>query len=179
MAPFKVEVKFDIPIFEGQIDADALEKWVNLLECYFSVYNFSDRENITFALLKVVPHVKDWWETYCEKASTKESEMFGTEPIWAYFVDAVKGKYYPVRNYEDRYTRWTTLWQERDQAVPYFTIIFHTLCTNMGIRDSKWYLVLKYSGFLHKYIQIEMEFLDISSLGAAYGYAIKIEQKFK
>jgi hypothetical protein len=32
---------------------------------------------------------------------------------------------------------------------------------------------------LHKYIQDEMEFLDISSLGTTYRYAVKIEQKFK
>ena len=32
MTPFKVQVNFDIPVFEGLIDADALEKWVNLLE---------------------------------------------------------------------------------------------------------------------------------------------------
>ena len=66
MAPVKVQVNFDIIVFECQIDVDALEKWVNLLDGYFLVYNFSDRENITFTLLKVVPHVKDWWETYCE-----------------------------------------------------------------------------------------------------------------
>lgn len=64
--PFKVQVKFDIPIFEGQIDADVIDKWLNLLEGYFSVHVFSSRENITFALLKVAPHIKDWWETYCE-----------------------------------------------------------------------------------------------------------------
>jgi hypothetical protein len=29
-SPFKVQVNFDIPIFEGQIDADALGKWLNL-----------------------------------------------------------------------------------------------------------------------------------------------------
>jgi hypothetical protein len=63
----------DIPIFEGQIDVDAIEKWLNLLEGYFSVHNFSNRENITFALLKVVPHVKDWWETFCEKKEIEES----------------------------------------------------------------------------------------------------------
>jgi hypothetical protein len=40
-------------------------------------------------------------------------------------------------------------------------------------------MVLKYRGDLHRYIQTEMDFLDISSLGAAYRYAIKIEQKFK
>jgi hypothetical protein len=63
-SPFKVQFNFDIPIFEGQIDADALEKWLNLLEGYFFVQNFSNRENITFALLKALPHVKHWWETY-------------------------------------------------------------------------------------------------------------------
>ena len=32
VTPFKVQVNFDIPMFEGQIDADALEKWLNMLE---------------------------------------------------------------------------------------------------------------------------------------------------
>jgi hypothetical protein len=53
--------------------------------------------------------------------------------------------------------------------------IFHTLCSNMGIKDSEWHLVLKYHSGLHKYIQMEMDFLDISSLGAAYRYVVKIE----
>ena len=66
-APFKVQINFDIPIFEGQIDANVVDKWLNLLEGYFSVHNFSNRENITFALLKVVPHVKDWWELSMSK----------------------------------------------------------------------------------------------------------------
>jgi hypothetical protein len=57
--PFKVQVNFDIPLFEGLIDADVVDKWLNLLEGYFSVHNFSDRKKITFALLKVVPHMKD------------------------------------------------------------------------------------------------------------------------
>jgi hypothetical protein len=57
-SPFKVHVNFDILVFEGQIDVEALEKWLTLLEGYFSVHNFSDKEKITFALLKALPHVK-------------------------------------------------------------------------------------------------------------------------
>jgi hypothetical protein len=57
--PFMAQVNFDIPIFEGLIDADVVDKSLNLLEGYFSIHDFFDRENITFALLKVVPHVKD------------------------------------------------------------------------------------------------------------------------
>jgi hypothetical protein len=52
ISPFKVKVNFDIPIFEGQIHAKALEKWLTLLEGNFSVHDFSDKEKITFALLK-------------------------------------------------------------------------------------------------------------------------------
>ena len=41
--PLKVQVNFYIPLFEGNIDADALDNWLNVLEGYFSVHNFFDR----------------------------------------------------------------------------------------------------------------------------------------
>jgi hypothetical protein len=60
-----------------------------------------------------------------------------------------------------------------------FTNTFHTLRTKMGIKDSNRHMVLKYHGALHRYIQSEMDFLHISSLGVAYQYVVKFEQKFK
>jgi hypothetical protein len=135
--PFKVQINFDIPIVEGQIDANVVDKWLNLLERYFSVHNFSNRENITFALLKVVPHVKDWWEMFCEQKEIEEPSLFIVIATWDSFRDDIKEQYYPVGSYDDLYTKWTTLWQERDQAVPDFTNIFHTLHTNLGIKDSE------------------------------------------
>ena len=83
--PFKVQVNFDIPIFDGRIDADTVDKWLNLLEGYFSVHDFSDREKITFSLLKAAPHVKDWWETYCERNDEDEPSLFSVVPNWNSF----------------------------------------------------------------------------------------------
>jgi hypothetical protein len=40
--PFKLQVNFDIPIFEGQIDVDVIYRWLNMLEGYFSVHEFFD-----------------------------------------------------------------------------------------------------------------------------------------
>jgi hypothetical protein len=59
------------------------------------------------------------------------------------------------------------------------TNVFHALCTKLGIKYSEKHLSLKYRSCLHRYIQEEMEFLDISLLVAAYWYVAKIEQKFK
>jgi hypothetical protein len=88
--PFKVKVNFGIPLFEGLIDADFVDKWLNLLKGYFSVHNFSNREKITFAILKGVPHVKDWWHTYSEKRAIEESKIFVVAPTWDSFKDAIK-----------------------------------------------------------------------------------------
>jgi hypothetical protein len=100
-------------------------------------------------------------------------------PTWDSFQDTIKEKYYHVGSCKDQYTRWTTLRQERDQVVPDFTNIFHTLRTKLGIKNYERHMVLKYRGYLHRYIQTEMDFLDIASLGMTYRYVVNIEQKFK
>jgi hypothetical protein len=127
-----------------------VDKWLNLLEGYFSVHNFSNREKIIFSLLKVVPHVKDWWDTYSEQRAIQEYAIFMVSPTRDSFMDAIKEKYYLVGSYEDQYKRWTTLCQERDQTVPYFTNIFHTLCIKLGIKDFERHLVLKFFDYLHR-----------------------------
>jgi hypothetical protein len=109
--PFKVQVNFDILIFEGQIDGDVIDRWLNMLEGYFSVHDFSDRERIIFALLKATPHVKDWWETYWEQRSEGEPSLFLVASTWNSFRDAIKEQYYPVGSYEEKYIQWTTLRQ--------------------------------------------------------------------
>ena len=60
-----------------------------------------------------------------------------------------------------------------------FTNLFHTVRTKLDIKDMKQHLILKYCSCLHKYIEEEIEFLNISSLGTTYRYSVKVEQKFK
>jgi hypothetical protein len=72
-----------------------------MLEGYFFVHNFFNIENITFTLLKALSHVRDWWETYCEKHAEYVSIIFGPRPTWVDFFDALKEHYYPVGSYDD------------------------------------------------------------------------------
>ena len=83
--PFKVHVNFDIPLFGGLIDEDVVDKWLNLLEGYFLIHNFSNKEEINFVLLKVFPHVKDWWDTYSDQRDIEESAIFVVSPTWDSF----------------------------------------------------------------------------------------------
>ena len=60
-----------------------------------------------------------------------------------------------------------------------YTNNFHTMRTKVSIKDFEWHLILKYRSGLHRYIRTKMEFLDISSLGSTYWYAVKIKEKFR
>jgi len=121
------------------------------------------------------PPIKDWWETYYEQNDESKNSLFSAASTWNSFRDAIKEQYYLLRSYDNKYIKWTMLRQRCDQDVLEFTNVFHTLRTKLGIKDSDKHLVLKYHGCLHKYIQEEMEFLDISLLSMAYRYAVKIE----
>ena len=76
-------------------DADAVDKWLNLLEGYFSIHDFFNLENITFSLLKSAPHVKDLWETYCERKDKEEPSLFLVVPTWNLFQYAIRENIIP------------------------------------------------------------------------------------
>jgi hypothetical protein len=82
---------------------------LNFLEGYYSIQKISNCLNITFALLKALPHVGAWWEGYWDRYTADESMPFRREPTWETFVDALKEEFYPVGSYDDQYMRWTTL----------------------------------------------------------------------
>jgi hypothetical protein len=104
VTPLKVHVNFDIPLFEDKIDANDLEKWLNWLEGYYSVKK-NDTKKISFMLLKSLPHVKYWWESYFERHNKEESMTLRRGPTWENFIDALKEEFYHVVNYDDQYTR--------------------------------------------------------------------------
>jgi hypothetical protein len=81
VTPFKVQVNFDIPLFEGQIDIDALEKWLSLLEGYFSIQNFSNSEKITFTLLKSLPHVNIGGKLTVRNMLEMSLQFLGQNPL--------------------------------------------------------------------------------------------------
>ena len=86
------------------------------------------------------------------KNSLDESRMFETNPTWASFIDTIREQYYPMGNYDDQYTKWTILRQERDQTMSEYTSKFHTLRRKLSVKDSERHLILKYRNGLHRYI---------------------------
>ena len=115
ITPFKVQVNFDIPNFEGKVDAKAVDNWLEKLERYFSINNFLDAEKITFSLLKAKTHVKLAWETKFIDKEHELSDEIGLEiylykkPTWEEFVEYINEAYLVEDVYEQKYIEWQLL----------------------------------------------------------------------
>jgi hypothetical protein len=79
--PFKVQVNFDIPVFEGQIDAEALDKWLNLLEGYFSVHHFSTGKRSPSHSLNLSPMSNIGGKLTGRKVPQRSLEYMGPSPL--------------------------------------------------------------------------------------------------
>jgi hypothetical protein len=71
-APFKVQINFDIPIFEGQIDADVVDKWLNLLEGYFSSITFLIEKILHLCSLRSSPMSKIGGRLFVSKRKQRD-----------------------------------------------------------------------------------------------------------
>ena len=81
----------------------------------------------------------------------------------------------PEGIYEQEYIEWQLVRQNRDQSVENYTNTLHTLTSKLGIEYSKKHRILKYHSGLHRYIQNEMELLNIGTLQTTFKYGVKIE----
>ncbi|GJT03491.1 hypothetical protein Tco_0824660, partial [Tanacetum coccineum] len=70
--PFKVEARIDISTYDGTVDAEKLDSWIDQFETYFTLYGFSSSDK----RLKLTSHALTWWnsqlKTRGEDVSRKE-----------------------------------------------------------------------------------------------------------
>nr|GEV77433.1 hypothetical protein [Tanacetum cinerariifolium] len=88
--PFKVEARIDIPTYDGTIDAEKLDSWIDQLETYFTLYGFSSSDKVVYAWLKLTSHALAWWNS---QLKTREDDV-----SWKEFTRLLRQELYPMSN---------------------------------------------------------------------------------
>jgi len=64
---------------------DVLDKWLNMLEGYFLVHDFANRENIAFALFKAAPMSRTSGKTTMRRGMRVNPHYFQSHPFGIIF----------------------------------------------------------------------------------------------
>ena len=57
LPPLKIDMKSDLPTYDGEVDGEKLDGWIDGLESYFDIYGYNDSRRLAIARLKLSSHV--------------------------------------------------------------------------------------------------------------------------
>nr|CAD1816987.1 unnamed protein product [Ananas comosus var. bracteatus] len=170
--PFKVEAKIEIPNYDGVVDAEKLDAWLDQLETYFDLYNYSNAEKVTFAKLKLVGHALTWWKATLQTTANEEC-------TWSQFKRLIRREFYPMGYEEERWKRWHVLRQRRDQTMQDYTTDFRRQALALGISLDDPQVFRKYTAGLQERINDELRLFGVRDIASASQTVMAIERKNK
>ena len=68
MPLLKLDVKFELPIYDGEVNAEKLDNWIRQMEAYCSVQQIKDEATqIKLAYLRLEDTALIWWQSKLQK----------------------------------------------------------------------------------------------------------------
>ncbi|ONK76185.1 uncharacterized protein A4U43_C03F24840 [Asparagus officinalis] len=112
----KIDFKVEIPVYDGSIDVERLDDWIERMETYFTLYSYSSKEKIVFAALKLSGHMLMWCKPYCKQEKKAVS--------WNKFKELLRKQFYPVGFLKEHWYKWYSLRQRVNQTIQEYTMEF-------------------------------------------------------
>jgi len=177
-SPFlKLDVKFELPMFNGEVNAEKLDNWIRQLEVYLRIQNMhDDATKIQLASLRMDGAALVWWE-----AKTKEEiKKFGKVTLtWTDFLLAIKKQFYPLAHMQKAIMNWQNFRQLKGQSVQDYTQEFRRRALLLGVDLQTQETLLKYIGGLHSYLRHTILMFNPTSLDEVCVQATHLEARGK
>eukprot|EP00253_Pinus_taeda_P010660 PITA_10660 len=173
----KLDVKFELPMFNGEVNAKKLDNWIRQLEVYLRIQNMhDDAAKIQLASLRMDGAALVWWE-----AKTKEEiKKFGKVTLtWIDFLLAIKKQFYPLAHMQKAIMNWQNFRQLKGQNVQDYTQEFRRRALLLGVDLQTQDTLLKYIGGLHSYLRHTILMFNPTSLDEVCVQATHLEARGK
>jgi hypothetical protein len=146
----KLDVKFDFPIYDGELNAEKLDNWIKQLEVYCRIQKIvDDNAKIQLATLRLGGTTLIWWESRTQEDLLRSGKIISS---WYEFIVALKKQFYPLGYMQQAIMDWKNLRQAKGQSIQSYTQEFRKKDLTLGIPLYTQETLLKYIGGLHSYL---------------------------
>ena len=147
----KLDVKFDLPIYSGELDAKKLDNWLKKIEVYCRVQSILDNSSkIQLATLRMGGTALVWWESKIQDDLATHGKIISS---WYEFTSALKKQFYPLGYMQQAIMDWQNLRQGKGQSIQEYTQVFRKKTLTLGIPLYTQDTLLKYIGGMHSYLK--------------------------
>ena len=90
----KLDIKFELPVYNGELNFEMLDNWVHKIEVYYGIQNINDDAvSIQLASLCLGGATLISWEAKTQEDLKKSGKIIYS---WNDFIVALRGKLYPL-----------------------------------------------------------------------------------
>jgi len=90
----KLDVKFELPIYDGEMNPEKLDNWIKHLEVSCCIQNISnDKTKIQLDTLKMGGTTLIWWEIKTQIDVKRKGKVISS---WSKFLKALRKQLYPL-----------------------------------------------------------------------------------
>jgi hypothetical protein len=151
MPLLKLDVKFELPIYDGEVNAEKLDNWIRQMEVYCSVQQIKDEATqIKLASLRLAGTTLIWWQSKLQKGTQNVGNVF---PSWKDFISALRKQFYPLGYKEKAIIEWQSLKLRKGQTVQEYTDGFRKMALMLDIPLQTQETLMKYIGGLPAHIR--------------------------
>jgi hypothetical protein len=151
MALLKLDVKFELPIYDGEVNAEKLDNWIRQMEVYYSVQQIKDEATqIKLESLRLAGTTLIWWQSKLQKGTQNMGNVF---PSWKDFIYALRKQFYPLGYKEKTIIEWQSLKLRKGQTVHEYTDEFRKMALILEIPLQTQETLMKYIGGLPAHIR--------------------------
>jgi hypothetical protein len=171
----KLDIKFELPIYNGEVNAEKLDNWIHQIEVYCRIQKIQDDETkIQLASLRLDSATLIWWESKTQEDMKKHGKILIS---WNDFIVAIKKQFYPLAYKQKATMEWKNFRQAKGQSVQIFTQEFRRRDLVLGVDFSSQETLLKYIGALHSYLRHTILMFNPSNLDEVCVQATHLEAR--
>jgi hypothetical protein len=165
--------KMDIPVYEGNLDAEELLDWIRALDTYFDYEDVEEDKKVKHVVMRLKGHAALSWDELQDDRRCKGKKKIKR---WDRMISNMKAKFIP-RDYQITLFRRMQNLRQKMMTVKEYTEEFYKLNIRVGHRESDDEKVSIYMNGLRYDIQDEMSMVTIRKVEDAYQMALKAEEK--
>jgi hypothetical protein len=173
VARMSTKVKMDIPVYEGNMDAEELLDWIRALDTYFDYEDIEEDKKVRHAITRLKGHAALWWDELQTDRCYQGKQKIKS---WDRMIAKMKAKFIP-RDYQISLFRRMQNLRQKLMTVKEYTEEFYRLNIRAGHRESNDEKVARYMNGLRYEIQDEINMATIRMVEDAYQMALKAEEK--
>ena len=108
----KLDIKFDLPTYNGELNAKKIDDWIRKIEVYCKIQKLTnDGAKNQLATLSLGGTALIWWESKTHEDLLTKGKIISS---WYEFIATLKNQFYPLGYMQQATMDWKNLRQGKD-----------------------------------------------------------------